>query len=79
MISADDPAKVLQVPFYRVTKVGQQIMSLGKFTADMDYLQQVAKLIIRGGFKVMIGDVQADAPGTYVVVNAQEVVIRSTS
>jgi Protein of unknown function (DUF2806) len=75
VVSGDDSQKVLALQMYSVTKVGQQVVSLGKFAADIDYVLQVAKEITGQGFKVAIGDAEDDPEVTnqYTVKNAKYV------
>jgi hypothetical protein len=73
VIRGDDAAKSLDLPAYPVTKVGTEVMRLGKFDADPDYVLQVGKHIVGMGFKVEMGDaVQRDAT-SYNVINCQAV------
>lgn len=59
---ADDPKKELKIQVYGITRLGLQVMSLGKFEADVDYLRAVGAEIKASGFAVDLADfVQVDA------------------
>jgi hypothetical protein len=73
MVQADDPAKKIQLPVYGITKVGLQVMSLGKFQADDEYVRAIAKIIATQGFQVSIGDVQEVDNKQFMIVNAQPI------
>lgn len=48
--------KKLQLSVYLVTAVGQQVLRLGKFSPDIEYLQLLGKQIAKQGYKVRFGD-----------------------
>jgi Protein of unknown function (DUF2806) len=73
IIRADDAAKVLEIPAYPVTKVGAEVMRLGKFAADDDYMLVVAKDVVSKGFKVEIGDVEQRDATSFTVNNLRPV------
>lgn len=52
----DDPAKTLQLEVYVLTAVGVQILGLGTFEPDPEYLNCVGKLIVAQGFDVQLCD-----------------------
>ena len=58
IVEHDDPTKVLELQVYRLTEVGSQILSLGSFEPDLDYLRLVGKQIVRQGFTVKLCDWQ---------------------
>lgn len=47
-----DPAAKLKLPVFQVTALGEQVMSLGKFKANVAYLRKVGEHIKRQGFDV---------------------------
>lgn len=62
LVRADDPKKELALEIYGVTRLGKQVMSLGKFSAHEDYLRAVGDQIKAKGFTVEIADyIQIDA------------------
>jgi hypothetical protein len=54
--------KPLELPIYGVTKVGLQVISLGTFQANDEYILAIGQLILDKGFEVWLGDVR-DVPG----------------
>lgn len=56
IVQHDDPAKTLQLEVYLLTSVGVQILGLGTFEADEEYLILVGKLIVGQGFDVQLCD-----------------------
>lgn len=56
IIEHDDPTKVLQLEVYLLTEVGSQILGLGSFEPDLDYLRLVGKQIVGQGFTVRLCD-----------------------
>jgi hypothetical protein len=64
--------KTLTLPAYAITKVGTQVMSLGKFQANNEFVLAVGQMILEKGFEeVFLGDI-AEAPNDqYLIVNAQ--------
>lgn len=56
-IEHDDPLKKLDFPVYILTKIGAQILSLGKFTPNIKYLEQVATSFHQQGFSVSFADI----------------------
>lgn len=49
-----DASKVLKSEIYRLTEVGRQVLSLGSFDPDVNYLRAVGKAIAAQGFQVHI-------------------------
>jgi hypothetical protein len=60
IIRADRPPARLILPLAGVTKVGAQVMSLGNFQANEEYVLAVAGVIRGQGFTVSLGDVRED-------------------
>jgi hypothetical protein len=56
IVEHDDPLKLLQLDIYMLTSVGIQILGLGKFEPDIEYLKLVGKQIVAEGFKVQLCD-----------------------
>jgi hypothetical protein len=69
--SAD--AKTLTLPLIGITKVGAQVMSLGKFQANTEYIVALGQLILEKGFEVFLGDLQEIQDNQFNVINAQPV------
>jgi Protein of unknown function (DUF2806) len=56
VIEHDDPTKTLPLDIYALTELGRQILGLGTFEPDMDYLRLIGKKIAAQGFSVKLGD-----------------------
>ncbi len=56
VVENDDPNKELKLEVYLLTGVGSQLLGLGSFTANLDYLRLVGKEIIKQGFSVKLAD-----------------------
>lgn len=52
----EDPNKELKLGVYPLTTVGSQLLGLGSFTPNIDYLHLVGKEIIKQGFDVYLAD-----------------------
>lgn len=55
-IDNDDQNKKLIIPGYLLTKLGREVMKLGNFAVNDDYLRMVAKDISSKGFQVFLGE-----------------------
>jgi hypothetical protein len=60
----DNSEKVTQLGFYRVTKLGMNVLKLVQATPDERHLLSVGHWLIRNGFKVKIGNVIDNGNGT---------------
>lgn len=56
IVEHDDPTKVLKLEIFRLTNIGSQILGLGFFEPDLDYLRLVGKHIVGKGFTVRLCD-----------------------
>jgi hypothetical protein len=56
IIEHDDPEKTLKLEVYLLTEVGVQILGLGSFEPDLEYLKLVGKQIAAQGFRVQLCD-----------------------
>lgn len=56
VIEHDDPSKVLTLEVYTLTGVGSQLVGLGSFPANLNYLRLAGKEIIKQGFTVHLAD-----------------------
>ena len=56
IVEHDDPLKTLRLEVYLLTSVGVQILGLGTFEPDLEYLSLVGKQIAAQGFKVQLCD-----------------------
>ena len=62
----EDPTKRLSYSAVAVTRVGQEIMSLGRFPANMSYLDQFISNIKEQGFSLKVGELEVE---TGVITN----------
>jgi hypothetical protein len=62
-IISDDPDKKISFPVISLTRVGREILSLGKFNADISYLKALGQKLKEQGLKVLIGDCEIVAGG----------------
>ena len=56
LVEHEDPAKVLTLNVYAMTTIGSQLLGLGSFHPNIDYLRLVGKEIIKKGFTVKLAD-----------------------
>lgn len=56
VVEDDDPAKVLSLEIYLLTGVGRQLLGLGSFPPNVDYLRLAGKEIVKKGFRVKLAD-----------------------
>ena len=54
LIESNDPKKELKLPVYQVSKIGVEVLSLGDFNADEDYMRELGRLIKAKGFDVKL-------------------------
>ncbi|WP_325950932.1 DUF2806 domain-containing protein [Pseudomonas putida] len=73
IIEHNDASKTIEFEIYMLTAVGRQVLELGSFEADTDYLRLVGKEFVEKGFAVKLADWQSisDTQGRYY--NAQEI------
>jgi hypothetical protein len=55
--------KKIKLKVHRVTRLGVEVLSLGKFTPDYEYLMSIAQDIKQQDLKVYIGNLVAKLPG----------------
>ena len=56
IVEHEDPAKTLNFEIYILTAVGRQVLGLGSFEPDMEYMRLVGKDILKQGFSVKLAD-----------------------
>jgi len=56
VVEHDDPIKTLTLHVYLLTTVGNQILGLGSFQPNLDYLRLIGKGIVEQGFTVQLAD-----------------------
>jgi hypothetical protein len=71
VIHLQPPPARLILPLAGVTKVGEEVMSLGKFQANEEYVAVVAHIFLTEGFQVSLGNVREAANGEWEVVDLE--------
>lgn len=73
IVEHEDASKTLEFEIYLLTAVGRQVLGLGSFEPDIEYLHLVGKSFIKKGFSVRLADWRdiSDTQGQYF--NAQEI------
>lgn len=56
VVEHEDPKKELKLEVYLLTSVGAQLLGLGNFLSNLDYLRLVGKEIVKQGFGVSLAD-----------------------
>jgi len=54
IVKHDDPSRKLSVDVYSLTQVGVQLLGLGNFEPDLEYLRRIGKAIAAQGFEVSL-------------------------
>jgi Protein of unknown function (DUF2806) len=61
LLARDSKEPALELKIYRITKLGREILGLGDYKVDEDYIKHVATEIKKQGFRVQYGDwIQTD-------------------
>ena len=73
VVEHDDPTQTLEFEIYMLTEVGRQVLGLGSFEPDVEYLRLVGKNFAKKGFTVNLADWRdvSETEGEYF--NAQAV------
>ncbi|NVZ38788.1 DUF2806 domain-containing protein [Pseudomonas sp. 21615526] len=56
VIKHDDPEAKLEIEGYVFTSLGRQLLSLGSFNSDVEYLKKVGSKVAAKGFRVTVAD-----------------------
>ncbi len=56
IVTHEDPFKTLEFDIYMLTGVGRQILSLGSFDPDIEYMRLIGKEFVAKGFTVYLAD-----------------------
>lgn len=74
IVEHDDPSKTLEFQTYMLTAVGRQILGLGSFEPDLEYMRLIGKEFVNKGFAVKLADWRevSETQGEYF--NGQEIV-----
>ena len=73
IIEHEDSSKALKIEIYMLTAVGRQVLGLGSFEPDVEYMRLVAKDILKQGFTAKLSDWRdiSESQGEYF--NAQDI------
>lgn len=63
ILSGDDPSVTISLPIYKLTTIGQQVLRLGKFGPNIDYLNKVGQHLKGQGVNVVLAKYFDVAPG----------------
>jgi hypothetical protein len=74
LLARSTEVKTLMLPIYGVTKVGGQVMSLGKFQANNEYILAIGQVILDMGFEVWLGDIRDLPDNQFEIYDAQRLV-----
>ena len=58
IVKHEDPSKLPYIKTFKITSIGQQVFSLGKFEPNIEYLEALGKTLKDQGFNVTIADVK---------------------
>lgn len=56
IVEHDDPSKALEFEVYMLTEVGKQVLGLGSFQPDVEYMRLVGQEFVKKGFSVKLAD-----------------------
>jgi hypothetical protein len=54
LITHPDPTKTVKLQVYQVTSIGAQVLKLGNYEANVDYLKQIGQKVCADGFDVTL-------------------------
>lgn len=54
LISSDNPSKEVKLPIYKITKLGEEVLSLGDFNANDEFMRDIGRKIKQQGFSVTL-------------------------
>jgi len=66
------PEMEFRLPLAGITKVGEQVMSLGKFEANEEYVRALGRAFLDQGFGVSLGTVREAESGRWEVVDPEQ-------
>lgn len=71
-ITATDPNLTVSLPTYQITEVGMQVLKLGKFEANVEYLKAAGEHIKKQGFEVQLAQYIDTSPGKITFFQPQK-------
>lgn len=60
VVMKNDAAASFTLPQYPLTRVGREMMSIGTFDDNLEYLRAISDVVKASGFQVYLGDVSPD-------------------
>jgi hypothetical protein len=54
LVEHDDPKKILKLPIYKVTPIGNQVLALGTSQTNLSYLRSVGQALCKQGYRVQL-------------------------
>lgn len=73
VVTHEDATKTLTIKSYLLTKVGRQLIGLGSFKPNIEYLQMAGKEILKQGFTVELADYVQATEDKWQYFNAEKV------
>jgi hypothetical protein len=72
VMTADDPNHTVSLPIYQISAIGQQVIGLGKFEPNIEYLRKVGEHLKSQGVKVELAQCVDVSPSQIRYFNAQQ-------
>ncbi|HBC3594512.1 DUF2806 domain-containing protein [Vibrio parahaemolyticus] len=72
IIKNDNPERTIKLGGYKVTKLGEEILKLGVFPYDYNYLEELGNSLKKQNFTVTMADISRLTPGEVHYVNARD-------
>lgn len=73
IVEHEDASKTLKLEIFPVTEVGRQVLTLGSFEPDAEYLRLIGKEFVKKGFSVKLADWRNISDTQMQYFNAQEI------
>ncbi len=77
IVTHEDASRSFEMDVFVLTAVGAQVLGLGSFKPDLEYLHLIGKAVVEQGFSVYIVDWAAISDGKWQYFNAKEVLKES--
>ena len=71
VVTADDPGISITLPAYQLTEIGQQVLRLGKFGSNIEYLKKVGEHLKSQGTRVDLAQYVNISPDKIQCYNGQ--------
>jgi hypothetical protein len=72
ILKHNDPSIIYNLEVYALTNIGNQIIQLGKFESDINYLKLIGQEFLRAGFEVELADWVSTENGKFQAVNPKK-------